>query len=114
MYIISENSNNNIGDEMKYLTKSYEINRDIFKSDFKDCSDFLLREVIVSGRKAFFCTFDGLTDSLMLSHMITNPILKSDVESISPAEHFETIKKCIVGSVEMNEVNTFENANSIL
>ena len=94
---------------MKYLTKSYEINRDIFKCDFKDCSDFLLREVVVSGRRAFFCTFDGLTDSLMLSHMITEPILNSEIETLSPSEHFEIIKKSVVGSVEMNEVNTFED-----
>ena len=99
---------------MKYLTKSYEINRDVFKSDFCDCSDFLLREVTVSGRKAFFCTFDGLTDSLMLSHMITNPILNSEIDTLSPSEHFETIKKCVVGSVEMNEVNTFEDCRFYL
>ena len=114
MYIISEILNNNIGDKMKYLTKSYEKNRDIFKNDFSECSDFLLREVIVSGRKAFFCTFDGLTDSVMLSHMITAPILASEVKTISPAEHFETIKKCVVGSVEMNEVNTFEECEFYL
>ncbi|MBQ9531115.1 MAG: spore germination protein [Eubacterium sp.] len=106
--------NNNIGDKMKYLTKSYEMNRDIFKSDFTDCSDFLLREIVISGQRGFFCTFDGLTDSLMLSHMITSPILSTEVEASSPDERFEKIKKSVIGSVEMNEVNTFEECRFYL
>ena len=99
---------------MKYLTKSYEMNRNIFKSDFRNCSDFMLREVVISERKAFFCAFDGLVDSIMLSQMITNPILSSEIKAISPAEHFQLIKKRIIGSVEMSEVQTFEECRFYL
>ena len=102
--------NNNIGDKMKYLTSSYEMNRDIFKSDFKDCSDFLLREAELGKEKAFFCVMDGLVDSLQLSQMVTKPILSSHLEASTPQEHFELIKKSVVSSVEMNEVFTFEDA----
>lgn len=99
---------------MKYLTDNYEINRDILKSDFKDCSDFLLREVIISGRRAFFCSFDGLADSLILSQMITNPVLSSEINAETPQEHFEIIKRSVLASMEMNDVETFEDCRFFL
>lgn len=105
---------------MKYLTKSYENNRDIFKSDFKDCSDFLMREVELGKTRAFFCAFDGLIDSLALSQLITNPILSLNYAnspadcSDSPAELFETIKKSVIAGAEMNEVYEFEDCRFYL
>ena len=99
---------------MKYLTNSYELNRDILKSDFRDCSDFLLREVVLGERRAFFCAFDGLIDSLQLSQMITNPILSAEISAKTPQEHLEKIKESVVGCVEMNEVQTFEDARFFL
>lgn len=94
---------------MKYLVPDYEITRDIFNDDFKDCSDFLLREAVVNGEKAFFAAMDGLVDSLQVAQMITSPILARKVDFDSPAHHFELIKNSIVGSVEMNEAETFED-----
>lgn len=94
---------------MKYLVPDYEITRDIFNDDFKDCSDFLLREAVVNGEKAFFAAMDGLVDSLQVAQMITSPILARKVDFDSPAHHFELIKNSIVGSVEMNEADTFED-----
>ncbi|MBR4240936.1 MAG: spore germination protein, partial [Eubacterium sp.] len=84
------------------------------KSDFKDCSDFMLREVLVGSKKAFFCAFDGLVDSLMLSAMITNPILSSDFGDLAPFELFDEIKNRVIGSVEMKEVSDFEEINFYL
>ena len=110
--------NNNIGDLMKYLTNKYEINRDILKSDFKDCSDFMLREIIVSKKRGFICAFDGLVDSLMLSQSFSKPILSlnfSDISAeLSPAELFEEIKKRVIGSVEIKELKTFEDCRFYL
>lgn len=94
---------------MKYLIPDYDITRDIFKDDFKDCSDFLLREVKVDGEKAFFCVMDGLVDSLQLSQMVTKPILTSKLDFDTCYEHFDLIKKCVVGSVEMNEADTYDD-----
>lgn len=94
---------------MQYIVPDYEITRDIFKDDFKDCSDFLLREVLVQGEKGLFMVMDGLIDSLQLSQMITRPILSSKLDYSSPLEHFELIKKEVVGSLELNEVETFED-----
>lgn len=95
---------------MKYLTNDYDINRDIFKCDFKDCSDFLLREVVIDERRAFFCAFDGLIDSLQLSSLVTTPILFSEIEAKTPQEHFEKIKTQSVCCAEMKEVETFEDS----
>lgn len=81
---------------MKYLVPDYEITRDIFNDDFKDCSDFLLREVKVNGERGFFAAMDGLIDSLQLSQMVTKPILSSKLDFESPQEHFELIKDCVV------------------
>lgn len=95
---------------MKYLVYDYDITRDVFNTDFKDCSDYLLREAQVQHCKAFFVVMDGLVDSLQLNQMITRPILESTLEFDTPQEHFEQIKSCVVGSVELNEVDTFEDA----
>lgn len=94
---------------MKYLIPDYEITRDIFKDDFKDCSDFLLREAKIQGEKAFFCVMDGLVNSLQLSEMITAPILNSKLDFETCYEHYDMIKECVVGACEMNEAETYED-----
>ena len=117
MYIIPEKINTIIGDDMKFLTGKYETDRDIFKSDFKDCSDFLLREVMLGESRAFFCAFDGLIDSLALSQLVTNPILSlnsPDYSEKSPAKLFEKIKKSVISGAEMNEVYEFEECRFYL
>ncbi len=92
-----------------YLYSDFELNREAFKSDFSDCSDFLLREAEVNKRRAFFCVMDGLVDSLQLSEAVTEPILKSSLSFTSDNEHLEKIKRCAVGSLEINEAETFED-----
>lgn len=94
---------------MQYIVPDYEITRDIFKDDFKECSDFLIREVEVQGDRGLFMVMDGLIDSLQLSQMVTKPILSSQLDYSSPLEHFELIKKCVVGSLELDEAETFED-----
>ena len=113
MFIAKQTANTKSGDDMKYLTKSYEINRDVFKSDFKDCSDFLMREVILGKRRAFFCAFDGLIDSLQLS-MLTKSLLSFDMPSQTPQDALEKIKEHVVCCAEMNEVETFEDSRFYL
>lgn len=94
---------------MKYLSPDYDITKTVFEDDFKDCSDFLLREAVVQDKKVFFCAMDGLINSLMLSQMITKPILNSNLDFTDSNNHFDLIKSCVVGSVEMNEANTFDD-----
>lgn len=101
--------NNNSGDYMENLYDSYDMNKKKFEDDFKECSDFLLREAQIDGEKCFFCVMDGLVDSLQLSQMVTKPILESKLKFHNPSEHFDLIKKCVVSSVEMNEAKTFDD-----
>lgn len=98
-----------IGDFMKYLVPDYEITRDIFKDDFSNCSDFLLREAVIQDKRCFFAAMDGLIDSLQLAQMVTDPILSAKLDFTDPSEHFEQIKKSVVGSVEMNVAETFDD-----
>ena len=104
---------NNSGDFMR-LYPEYELNKSAFKAMFQDCSDFLLREAKVGERRAFFCAMDGLVNSVMLSEMITEPILKSELSAESPDEHFDIIKNRVVRSVEMNETDSFEDCEFFL
>lgn len=96
------------------LYSDYQLNKLAFQQNFKDCSDFLLREVRVDGEDAFFCVMDGLVDSLQLSQMVTKPILSSRLEFHSPAEHYQLIKDCVIGAVETNEATTFEDCEYFL
>ena len=93
---------------------NYELTRDWLKSDFLDCSDFLLREVVVAGRKALFCAMDGLVDSVALSHMVTEPLLADKTEFKTPFEHYEHLKTSVLCAAEMNDAETFEDVEFYL
>ena len=64
---------------MDTLYTEYDKNKKKFDDDFKDCSDFLMRETVICGEKGFFCVMDGLIDSLQLSQLIMSPILERDI-----------------------------------
>lgn len=91
------------------IFSEYEFTRDALKSDFTDCSDFLLREIKVCGKKAVFCAIDGLVDTVALSNTVTEPILKCAVEFTEGAEAFEYIKMQVAGAAELDEAETFED-----
>ena len=92
------------------LFDDYDLTLASLQSDFADCSDFLLREVLVGGRRALLCSIDGLTDSVALSGMVTTPILSADRKFDNSEKHFEYIKKCVACAAEMKEVETFDDA----
>lgn len=94
---------------MDNLYLDYDSNKKRFEDDFKDCSDFLLREAVICGEKGFFCVMDGLVDSLQLSHMIMNPILERKLEFENNTQLYNQIKFNVVNSLEMNEAQTFED-----
>lgn len=77
--------------------------------DYKDSSDFLLREVNVNGNKGFFAVMDGLVDSLQLNQMVVEPILKSEKIYYDPNEQMDTIKNAVIHSAELNEIYTFDD-----
>lgn len=85
-------------------------NKNKLKKDFTDCSDFLLRECIVGGRKCIVCVLDGMINSLQLSQMIMRPILSYKFDNDVPYSVYETIKQRVVSSLEMNEAENFEDA----
>lgn len=85
-------------------------NKNKLKKDFTDCSDFLLRECIVGGRKCIVCVLDGMINSLQLSQMIMRPILSYKFDNDAPYSVYETIKQQVVSSLEMNEAENFEDA----
>jgi spore germination protein KA len=91
------------------LFKDYESNKKKFEDDFKDCSDFLLREAIICGEKGYFCVMDGLVDSLQLSQMVMSPILKSRFSFDSNDDLQNKLKLMTVNSLELNEAKTFED-----
>lgn len=85
-------------------------NKNKLKKDFTDCSDFLLRECIVGGRKCIVCVLDGMINSLQLSQMIMRPILSYKFDNDAPYSVYETIKQRVVSSLEMKEAENFEDA----
>lgn len=85
-------------------------NKNKLKKDFTDCSDFLLRECIVGGRKCIVCVLDGMINSLQLSQMIMRPILSYKFDNDASYSVYETIKQRVVSSLEMNEAENFEDA----
>lgn len=101
---------NKSGDTMSKLFDDYELNLLTFKDDFKDSSDFLLKELQSENGKMFLACMDGLVDSLSLSQMIVKPVLEVNVKCDSPKEYFDLLQTQIVHCPEQNEVETFEDA----
>ncbi len=99
----------NNGGVMENLFISYDDNKKRFEDDFKDCSDFLLREAVFCGIKGFFAVMDGLIDSLQLSQMVVSPILERDLDFKDSNDLYNQLKLSVVNSVELNEVNTFDD-----
>ena len=77
---------NKSGDIMSNLFDDYELNLLTFKDDFKDSSDFLLKELQCENGKMFLACMDGLVNSLLLSQMIVEPICDFDKKA-PDAEH---------------------------
>lgn len=98
---------------MTDLFSEYDKNKSKFEDDFKDCSDFLLREAITCSQRCFFCVMDGLIDSLQLSQMIMSPILDKQyergVEFETNNELMELLKLRAVNSLELKEAKSFED-----
>lgn len=94
---------------MEKLYPDYDRNKKRFENDFKDCSDFLLREAVACGEKCFFCAMDGLIDSLQLSQMVVSPILGRELKFEDNNDLLNQLKLSVVNSVELNEAQTFED-----
>lgn len=94
---------------MDALYTEYDKNKKKFEDDFKDCSDFLLRESLICGEKGFFCAMDGLIDSLQLSQMVMSPILERTIDFIDNQDLQNKIKLSVVNSLELNEAATFKD-----
>ncbi len=84
-------------------------NKNRLESDYKDCSDFLLREIEVCSTKCIVCALDGMINSLMLSQMIMEPILNHDFSGKAPADFLEEIKLSVVNTLEMSECEYFDD-----
>lgn len=95
---------------MEKIFSSVSENENKIKKDFKDCSDLLLRECIVGGRKCVVCVLDGMINSLQLSQMIMRPMLGYKFENDAANYVFETIKQRVVSSLEMSEADNFDDA----
>lgn len=96
------------------LYSEYALNLEAFKAEFRDCSDFLIREININEQRALVMAMDGLIDSLQLNQLIMAPLLRIPLEFSSPVEHFEAIKSSVVGAIEMSEAESFEDAEFFL
>lgn len=95
---------------MENLDADIKVNIQKFKTDFADCSDFLIKEAYTDGKKCFFAVMDGLINSLQLSEMIVNPVLQAKIDFQSPMDHYEKLKTTCINSVELNEAYTYDDA----
>lgn len=94
---------------MENLYSDVNLNMQKFKDDFKDCSDFLLRESEINGVKCFFAMFDGLVDSLNISQLVMNPIFMKKIEAENGSEILEKVKTRVISASELNEAETFDD-----
>lgn len=94
---------------MNEIYSSVIDNKNRLNNEYMDCSDFLLRECMVANHKCIVCVLDGMVNSLQLSQMIMSPLLNFKDECETPMDMFETIQLSVVNSLEMSEVETFDD-----
>lgn len=89
-------------------------NKKKFEADFADCSDFLLREIRISGSDALLLAMDGLVNSNNVAELVMRPVLDSQLQYTTPNELFEALKTAKIAATEMNEAQTFEDVQYFL
>lgn len=99
---------------MENLYPDLKQNKTRFEKDFADCSDFLLREIKISGRDALMLAMDGLVNSNNVAELVMRPVLESDLPHETPNTLFEALKAAKIAATEMNEAQTFEDVQYFL
>ena len=94
---------------MQYLSVKLDVNRNVLRADFADCSDFLMRDITVGSLRAAVCVMDGLIDTLQLAKTVTAPLMAMRALSDEPAMCFEQLKTSVIAASEMNEADTFDD-----
>ncbi len=95
------------GGILELIDRSCGKNLEAFKSDFKDCSDFNIKEFSLDGTRAFVCIMDGLVNSLALSELVMAPLLSYRGRG---GDLFDEVKENVLQSVEMSEAESREKA----
>lgn len=95
---------------MQKLYSDYELNLLTFKDDFKDSSDFLIKELCVGNKRLFVSCMDGLVNSMSVSQMIVEPIFSVKNIPDDSKEYLDMLKKSIVHCPEQKSIDTFDDA----
>lgn len=94
---------NDIFDDINLIKK-------VLQEDFKDSSDFLLKEINASNHNIIVCSMDGLIDSLQLSQMIMEPMFSTHFDDTSAEEYLSLLQSDILHCMEQNTFTSFEQA----
>ena len=94
--------------------KDYELTRDYLKCEFKDCSDFLMRELVISGRRVLLCAMDGLVDGVYLSESVLEPLLCCSIKNDNAYEFLTGLQTRVIAAPEMSQPETFEDGEFFL
>ena len=95
---------------MQKLYSDYELNLLTFKDDFKDSSDFLIKELCVGNKRLFVSCMDGLVNSMSVSQMIVEPIFSVKNIPDDSKVYLDMLKKSIVHCPEQKSIDTFDDA----
>lgn len=100
--------------KLEKLFKDLKQNNSVFEKDFFDCSDFLKREVKISGFDALIMAMDGLVDSKTVAEAVSNPVLNFNTNCKNADVMFNQIKEMKVSASEITEVTTFDEVKYFL
>lgn len=95
--------------EGRLLKEDLSLNLAEIRGDFGKSQDIKIREAVISGRKAAVLLCDGMVNSVQLSELVMNPIMRSTVKTKSAFEHYTVIRDSVTNAVEQDEVNTVED-----
>ena len=65
-------------DKKRKMSKNLSENLDVIQSDFGKTQDVKIRKAFVSKRECAFLLCDGLVNSIQMSELVVNPIMRSE------------------------------------
>lgn len=95
-------------DKKRKMSKNLSENLDVIQSDFGKTQDVKIRKAFVSKRECAFLLCDGLVNSIQMSELVVNPIMRSESENSDPHLQFCVIRDCVSNAVEQMEVETID------
>lgn len=87
-----------------------------FQGKFKDCSDYVQKDMIVCGIRTKILMIDNMVDKVALSECVMNPLVRAQkpMDVSGSHETYLWIRDCVLSAIDQKEIFTYEESSDLL